>query len=698
MQWTELNDYIYVPDAENQRLVADDIFRLSPTELLVLGFESHTENYSYVTDPDYTTYVYNEYTGILTKLADDLREVLQDYVAANFGRSFAMSPSAQLSCTGITSIYGYNLVVATVFTGISNGSTSLDGCTFFLNAAAGGYVVLWDTFTLGMYTEIDTGTPGTTSNIFCHYFTSMIKLPLEVVLIQEISVSSIVSQVHTLNISAAYLYQNTNKNIRPYFASFNPTFKYLHKPASSYTYYKVKSTGLEPFLEEVEESSLVEDGNFYNLTEIAYVISSAEIKYLGGTALLSERRVKARSVLGGIYGISGVTRLLRKPSGDILDTETETGTSLGLTYRHSCATGASLETYYMTEFLSVGQKVSEYDRYAYDLYNGSNFHGDGCANDYWRAYTLPYGWDWDGPYGRFYVWNTGLVLSILRTNYPDSEDGYITFLGGDRAWLSFIDKDTDVYNWDPVVPLYGTIGYYLTDYIYVLLRGEKIVRLNWRLGLRAKPSSITTFEDIDNKYLTIGGRSDYPRQLEEATFFEDGEEVEPEQVLQYYKNSALYIRVNVPDLTSSGVLTATTRVDVVSPDGESLVKHHAGGTLVHGDILPHRLLYVTPYVGYEDWSYNLPSGVSTSVDFMGDTAHISLDNKVYRLVGSGWQEVFTTTPITTALITEDDYIFVGHSGTSPSVHKYLSSIEQADFGLPDNLIVLDLEEEYYADR
>lgn len=689
MQWTELNDYIYVPDATGQRLMATDIFRRSQNELLVLGYELHYEDDLYVEDPPLSTYIYNESTNILTKVADNLRDAISVYVAENFDRGVALYPSAKFRATGIVSEYIYDLIVVTVTGGgIGTSGVRVLDCTFFLKATTSGYKVLWDTYTSGLYFEMWTASNGTQA--FCYFFPVMVKLPTSTILIRYQPTSA--GAVAISNISESYLYQNTGLNLRTRGSLGWTTLRYLHRPTSVYTYYKITPFGIEPYLEEVTETIPVynPDTNTNDLVTIYYNNTTADIRYYGGTKLLSERRIKQELV--GTNITFTVTRLLRDPYGANLDTETGGAEILG---GHACTTRETEETFYMLEYLTHKKKVRDFYRYANNLYAGTP-PGNKCNDPLWRSYTLPPGWTWAGPYGRFYIWNTGLVFSIYYTDFPDNVFGHVTFLGADRAWLSFIDKNTNLE--EDIAPTQGLIGYALQDNIYVMTVADGIIKLDWRLGLQAKPSSITTFEDIDNKYLTIGGRSYHPRQLEEATFFEDGEEVEPERVLQYYKNSALYIRVNVPDLTSSGVLAATTRVDVVSPDGESLVKHRAGGTLVHGDILPHRLLYVTPYMGYEDWSYNLPSGTSTSVDFMGDTVHISLGNKVYKLVGSGWQEVFTTTPITTALITENDYIFVGHSGTSPNVHKYFSSIEQADFGLPDGLIVLDLEEEYYADR
>lgn len=694
MRWSELNDYIYVPGATNQRLMASDMFRRSQHELLILGYEQHYENDVYVEDPHFSTYIYDERTNILTKVADNLREAIEEHVAENFDRDLVLLPTAVIKITGIVREYIYDMVVVYIQgNGISSDSVDVYNCTFFLNATPDGYKVLWDTYTSGFYIETE---KDSICSVDCFCFSIMVKLPTDTVLAH--SKLYTYSSFLDINLSADYLYQNTGAKIRIKGIAGWTEYKYLHRPLSFHTYYKITPFGIEPYLEEVTETIPVynENTNTYDINARHMRRIYSFIRYLGGTRLFSECRVKEE--IEDYKAIFTVTRLLRDPYGLVLDTETG---GLEIEASHSCPDpsiyGYIDETYYMSEYLTPYKKISAFDRYANNLYYTNVFSGgppgNKCNDPLWRSYTPPPGWFWAGPFGRFYIWNTGLVFSIYYTNFPDDVFGHVTFLGADRAWLPFVEKSTTL-----AAPTQGIIGYALQDNIYVMTPIDGVKKLNWRLGIQAKPSSITTFEGLSNKYLTIGGRTDYPRELDDAIFFQDGVQVPAEAVLQHYTNSALYVRVNIPNLTSSGVLNTETRIDIVSYSGESLVKHYEDGTLLHGSILPYRLRYIVPYSGYTDLSFNLPSEISTSVDFMGDTIHISMGNKVYKLVNSGWQEVFTTTPITTALITEDNFIFVGHSGINPSVHRYLSSVEQADFGLPDNLVVLDLEEEHYADR
>ena len=128
-------------------------------------------------------------------------------------------------------------------------------------------------------------------------------------------------------------------------------------------------------------------------------------------------------------------------------------------------------------------------------------------------------------------------------------------------------------------------------------------------------------------------------------------------------------------------------------------------SFIHGNITPFRAT-LAGRSSFYDISYNLPSGISTSsvAYASGSDLLMGTTGTIYEMLLSGesWSVYDTVSPISTSHLSFLGELFIAQTRGENSIEKtpsvYIPVWEKADYNLPEGAVVLDLEEDSYADR
>ncbi len=711
-EWKLFNDYIYAVDAYDQSLLGYSVHKETPDTLLIFGQETHKEEdpETYeeieVSDPNGTLYRYTESTNTLTKICGDLESVLSEYVTTNFG-GFTYN---YWGGGFIITDEAHPLIALNVYTNsyTDGGVTySLERCTVVLRATVEGYTALFDSYTSNYYTEVRRPTLYSITPYFIGHI-SYNSIGHRGIWGSTVPAIGFVGATSDYRYPVELLYTNSGKRL--YFKGqfSTDTFELHHVPPEVKVYVRISSSGFELFGSEPAYLTYEDGytGSAWNEDTYRIVNTTTIGAYLTGTSfgaldLLSEIHNRIER---GDSTLFYADRYLVRGDGEVLDAEFATTGQVGshpLSSLHNCTTSNSLTLdadFHLKSYTQTNQ-VNTQSRRDGNLYRKS---GDtsGCTDPQWDSLDLPESgtYSYSYAYGRFYVWNTGLFFTLYYTDYPDSFNGYVTFFGIDHAYLPFVAKKYGFSS--DTLPLEARRGYHLRDNIYATNELDGYIHyIEWPFYLQADPTSITILGDE----LVIGGSTDSIELPSGTVFLVSGEVSTQEASLSGWKERPIFAQVEIPELSASGYVPTNNYTQILPSGNFSLVKEFNNTILLHGDLLPDRLLQIVPGISVDNLSYNLPSGISRSVDYdSNDNIYLSLNvestGRVYTLSGETWSLERIDDPISTALITEDDFIFIGHSGTIPGVTRYTTSWQAADTGLPSGIIVTDLEEDFYADR
>lgn len=691
-------DLIYYYDTENssfKSFYVNSFTKDSGDSLHILGNEKHKLHFNddWIEDSALTVYQYNEDSRILTKINENIYSTLTAHVAAQGfafdGVDWAWIEKADeglfvivtYSCS--TSFYGYfkSTAVIKVVGNLCN--------------------IVYESYADGKYAKYEYRGSYT---LDCKY---------------AANVENYLNQGITLffHFSTAYIDSSTGQELTDDF-----TIKRIGSTYSQY-YYHHDNTGIT--------ATVVHDGvvfnnipqDYYQMAwnsgDFRYELDSGDYVACCGSDYnvipYYEGWIDGEKVYGLLkftYGTWGVgstyesTHYLVDQNLNVFDSVTKSYTSSGwgpldqprLLYPDTHTNYGSPQLQHNSRVYrwDASEKISYSDMLLYDVYRINPDH-----DDYWISYnpinneTLTF-------ISHFPVQNTELALSFYSSAFPDSSTGLLTFVGREDMYVAGVDKVPDTYS------LYTTMGAFphncesLTSNIFLQV-GNAIVELEYTFELFAEPTSIT----VTDEEVFIGATASWP-PIWSGTYYKNGEVSTAEEVMSgYFTQSAIFVNTTKPSAGTLGDHTAEVNSNwTYLASGYALVKRYGDVALVHGSILPYRAVLLSS--GYfEDVSYNLPSGTSSSVNHGLEGSYMCLnrDNsgeiylwdggETWELVSSNIEEVGT------ALITLDEDIYISQKSDPEAKVNYTSLLnawEDADGDLPAGINITDFEEEWWNDR
>lgn len=288
-----------------------------------------------------------------------------------------------------------------------------------------------------------------------------------------------------------------------------------------------------------------------------------------------------------------------------------------------------------------------------------------------------------------YLENSSISISLPYTDYDDPGGGTETIFEGDTRFMTSI----------PGVNLFGlqlNRAIQTTGGIYIL-DSDGIFALDYIPSYKIKPTSITT--DYDT--IHIGGQLIMDYITISGIFLGSGSPT--------YRNP-MYINALIPEITTiSGDYSSVVmpRYRRIGYSGLAYTKrYNIYESFIYGNITPFRAA-LAGRSSFFDISYNLPSGIDTSSVAYASSSNLltEVTGVIYEMIlpsGELWSVYDTISPINTSHLSYLGELFAAQTGGAYSVGKtpsvYMPVWEKADYNLPAGALVLDLEEDSYADR
>jgi len=335
-------------------------------------------------------------------------------------------------------------------------------------------------------------------------------------------------------------------------------------------------------------------------------------------------------------------------------------------------------------------KIDDY--FAYKPWTNYNYTGfptyadEGLWEDSELITNFP-AFSWEG-IGFSYTEGNILDIGLYKTTYPDLVDEAATFLNKYyyTGEIEKIDLST-TYQLEQSISLSGKLYIKHGNYIY---------KIEYIPNYHIKPTSITT--DYDT--IHIGGQLIKDYTTVSGIYLGSG--------VATFRNP-MYVNALMPAVT----MISGDYSSVVSPmyrrigySGLAYVKrYNLYESFIHGNIIPFRAA-LAGRSSFYDISYNLPSGISTSsvAYATGSNFLMGTTGTIYEMLLSGelWSVYDTVSPISTSHLSFLGELFTAQTGGTHSIEKtpsvFMPVWEKADYNLPEGAIVLDLEEDFYADR
>jgi len=307
----------------------------------------------------------------------------------------------------------------------------------------------------------------------------------------------------------------------------------------------------------------------------------------------------------------------------------------------------------------------------------------------------------------------GYNITFYETDYDDDVWGYLTFNGIEGLLITDIVKIPYAY--------FGISFYhYGFEYptgIYSLMAVEdgdawtKNMTL-WTTTIiqspKAKPTSFTVTSDDE---MFIGARIEVNSFLTISGVLVDSEDLFG---IPRYRPPIGFYTTLPGAVTTSGDKTSSifSYSRIMGMSGYAYTRKYSFDSAVFtGNLFPYQLALMSRFT-WDDLTFDLPeNNFAKTIEYAGENIYYMGNNGIYKSVGDFILGVSGTAPkistwslfntslgaINSSILTSLNFMYVDAATLVTSPIGVVDFIE-ADGGLPEGVVILDLEEEIYADR
>jgi len=692
--WTVFYDYIYDVAATEQALIVKDVCQPGPNYLYILGNESHVSGGTPFADPEYSVYLYDANTNILALVSDS---VVSTITAETYGPSglysYAINSTGEKISVGTNGTSPVVILKTRVYRGGAYYET-----TIIVNAATNNIIYESYANNDAEVWEAMLGEAG-------HYKIAG----------AQFRVHTFGGITHLFDIGARQfpgwmLFQNSNMGILAGYASSFPVLNGFYKLLNIRDDARYTATINAGGISYYGNTPTVCAGQIaYGKIQLTFECfegipaalfahgNGDDVSFVGGGPVFTHSKRTISTSWTGEYSSTKAStshRELRSMGNRVFFSVDDA--QVGISVADGAFTCAN-ELYWSNTFFKGKYDdnnelfyISLADRISKDAFldGGIETACEASVSADWDRYRMLLGGDNADP-NYLYITDTSFVIALVYTQ-EGVKQGYLSFASPVGPKFS-IDLLEGLKSFEKAFYVGGKI--FLFENVY----SNTLYWVEYSLPVNAEPTSVTTVDDT----IFIGGSINIPTMFSGATYTTSG--ISVSSLMTNYPRPAMALSFTLPTMAAPGLYHASPYVKLFGVDGEALVSLYESDAFVHGNILPYRAALINnTYL--EDISATLPSGfISRSVEFGLNTYLCGQGGDIY--VSSDldtWEHYDSISSIRATHLSYLDELYAATPLAANSLVRTTSllvpNFTAADSNLPVGAIVLDLEDDLYADR